>query len=57
MATTTQTAEALNDAAIALAKKAADNSTPSGALQFAYGAAALALAAMNTPFAGSFSHG
>lgn len=57
MANDQATAEALNDAAITLAKKAADSNHPSSALQHAYAAAALALAAQGTAFAGSYSAG
>jgi hypothetical protein len=56
MASQLETMEALNDAAITLAKKAADASHHGVAVQFAYAAAALALAAQGqTP--GSFSLG
>jgi hypothetical protein len=55
MASDSETTEALNAAAITLAKKAADASHAPTAIQYAYGAAALALAAQGAPFAGSYS--
>jgi hypothetical protein len=57
MAESIQTAEALSDAAIALAKKAADATHQVQAIQFAYAAAALACAAQGVAFAGSYSAG
>lgn len=48
--------EKLNEAAIALAEKA-KGAPPSGAIQYAYAAAALALAVRNVPFSGSYGSG
>ena len=55
MADDRSTVEALNDAAATLATKAAGASHAPTAIQYAYGAAALALAARAVPFAGSYS--
>jgi hypothetical protein len=57
MAEMVQTAEALNDAAIALAEKAKDAGVGANALQYAYAAAALANAARGVSAGSSYASG
>jgi hypothetical protein len=57
MADTIETGQALNDAALDLAKKATEARSSLSALQFAYAAGALACAAQGVPFAASYAQG